>query len=228
MRLLIVGAGRMGQAVAAEATAAGHVVLGPFGRGAVQAGTLENLGPDAAIEFTVPDAAEAVVTYLLERGIRVVSGTTGWDDGLARVRARVAAEGGTFLHAANFSVGVQLLLRGAEALAQAMRGQTAFEAAIVEEHHSAKLDAPSGTARLLQRTVEAADPARPVPITSIRVGRVPGTHTLVYDAAFERITLVHEARDRRLFAAGAVLAAERLAGRTGVLTFADVLFGDPA
>lgn len=221
-RVLVIGNGKMGQAVADVAAARGHTVVGPFGRTALD-GALP--AADVAIEFTSPDSAEGVVRALLAARLPVVSGTTGWEEGLARVTAQAAATGGTFVHAANFSVGVQLLMRGATALAQAFSSQSAFDAAITETHHAAKRDAPSGTARLLQAAARAADPGRAYPITSVRLGAVPGTHELCFDGPFEQIVLRHEARDRRLFADGAVTAAERLIGRTGILSLPDLLFG---
>jgi 4-hydroxy-tetrahydrodipicolinate reductase len=95
---------------------------------------------------------------------------------------------------------------------------------LVETHHRAKKDAPSGTAISLGRAVEERL-GRPVPITSLRVGSVPGTHELIFDAPFEQIRLEHSVRDRRVFAAGALHAAEWLIRRHGVFTL-DHLFGD--
>ncbi|HEX8907434.1 MAG TPA: dihydrodipicolinate reductase C-terminal domain-containing protein, partial [Longimicrobiaceae bacterium] len=97
-----------------------------------------------------------------------------------------------------------------------------FDAHIIETHHTAKKDAPSGTAGLVERAARQAL-GRAVPITSVRVGHVPGTHELVLDAPFEQITLTHTARDRRVFADGALAAARWLVGRTGVFTMDDVL-----
>lgn len=227
LRLLIVGAGRMGHAIAEEAQARGHEVVGLLERGAVLDSLPRDVA-DCALEFTVPESAERVCGQLLVVGLSVISGTTGWDAGVARMQAQVRGTSGAFLHAANYAIGVQLLLRGAQAIAAAFAGQPGFDAAITETHHRQKLDAPSGTARLLQETVRGADPSREYPITSVRVGSVPGTHEVIYDGPFEQIILRHEARDRRIFAAGAVTAAERLAGRTGVFTFAELLFGADA
>ena len=98
---------------------------------------------------------------------------------------------------------------------------------MIETHHSAKKDAPSGTAGALARTAEAAF-GRPLAITSVRVGSVPGTHELIFDAPFEQVRLVHEARDRRVFAEGALVAARWLVGRTGVFGMQDVLSTPPA
>ena len=230
MRIAIVGTGKMGRAVAALAEERGHRVtlIGRAENGggaALTKGRLE--GTDVAVEFTRPEAAAVNVARLLEAGVPVVCGTTGWDEELPQVRALVQRTGGAFLHAANFSVGVHLFLRAARQLAEAMAGRSEFDACILEEHHAAKRDAPSGTARLLRERVRAEDAAREYPITSVRVGAVPGTHLLAYDGPDERIALSHVARSRRGFAAGALAAAEWLPGRPGVHTIEDMLFGGP-
>jgi 4-hydroxy-tetrahydrodipicolinate reductase len=128
------------------------------------------------------------------------------------------------LYAANFSVGVHLFVRAARALARSFRGRPEFEASIHEEHHKAKLDAPSGTALLLQRQLWDEEPGRRLPITSLRSGDTPGTHTLSYTAAHETISLTHVTLSREVFAAGAVVAAEWLPSHRGVYTFEDMLF----
>jgi 4-hydroxy-tetrahydrodipicolinate reductase len=97
-----------------------------------------------------------------------------------------------------------------------------FDAHLVETHHTKKLDAPSGTAKLLAHHAERASD-RVMPITSVRVGQVPGTHEVVFDAAFEQVRLVHEARDRRVFAAGALTVSHWLVDKHGVLTLDDFL-----
>ena len=66
----------------------------------------------------------------------------------------------------------------------------------------------------------------PIPITSVRVGSVPGTHEIVFDGAFEQVRLVHEARDRRVFAEGALMAAAWIVGKTGIFTMRDLLTGE--
>ena len=113
----------------------------------------------------------------------------------------------------------------AERSARLLARISGFDAHIVETHHAAKRDAPSGTALTVQQRVAAAS-GRAVPVTSVRTGHVPGTHELIFDAPFEQIRLVHEARDRRVFAEGALLAAAWLRGRSGVFTMSDVLVHD--
>jgi 4-hydroxy-tetrahydrodipicolinate reductase len=229
MRIVIVGNGRMGRAVAAQAEARGHAVrvIGREENAGGQGLTAERLrGVDVAVEFTRPEAAADNVTRLVEAGVPVVCGTTGWDAERAAVAGLVERTGGALLHAANFSVGVHLFLRAARRLAEELAGRPGFDAFILEEHHAAKRDAPSGTAGVLRDALAAVDPGREFPITSIRAGATPGTHTLAYDGEHERIVLTHQARSRAGFAAGALAAAEWLPGRRGVFTVEDMLFGD--
>jgi 4-hydroxy-tetrahydrodipicolinate reductase len=230
MRIVIVGDGRMGRAVASLAEARGHAIHAMIGRGENAGGaalTVERLhGADVAVEFTRPDAAPTNLERLIEAGIPVVTGTTGWLEHLPRIATLVERRGGALLHAANFSLGVHLFLRAAHDLARRFAGHPAFDAFILEEHHAAKLDAPSGTAREVRRRAGSADPARPYPVTSVRAGATPGTHLLAYDGPYERVTLSHVARSREGFAAGAVDAAEWLPGRPGVHTVEHLLFGE--
>jgi 4-hydroxy-tetrahydrodipicolinate reductase len=230
MRIAIVGNGKMGRAVAAMAESRGHAihaVIDADENASGRALTAERLrGADVAVEFTRPEAVVANLEQLLEAGIPTVTGTTGWQAELERIRAVVERRGGALLYAANFSLGVHLFLRAAHDLARRFAARAAFDAFILEEHHAAKLDAPSGTARELQARAAAADPGRSFPITSLRAGATPGTHLVAYDGSYERITLTHEARSRDGFAAGALAAAEWLPGRRGVYTVEDMLFGD--
>ena len=232
MRIVIVGDGKMGRAVAALAETRGHTLHALIG-GTENAGgralTAERLaGAEVAVEFTRPEAVVANLERLIAAGIPTVTGTTGWRDQLAHVGALVERRGGALLHAANFSLGVHLFLRAAHDLARRFAGRPGFDAFILEEHHAAKLDAPSGTARELQIRLASADPARNFPIISVRAGATPGTHQVAYDGPYERVTLGHEARSREGFAAGALAAAEWLPGRTGVYTVEDMLFGEEA
>jgi 4-hydroxy-tetrahydrodipicolinate reductase len=228
MRIVVVGAGKMGRAVASMAEARGHAihVIGSAentdGRGL----TRERLaGADVAIEFTTPQAVIPNLERLIEAGIPTVTGTTGWQAELPRITALVERAHGALLHASNFSSGVHLFLRAANDLARRFAGRAEFDAFILEEHHAAKHDAPSGTARALAASLARGDPGRSFPITSIRAGSIPGMHLVTYDGPSESITLRHEARSRDGFAAGALAAAEWLPGRPGVHTLEEMLFG---
>jgi 4-hydroxy-tetrahydrodipicolinate reductase len=228
MRVLIVGNGKMGRAVAEVAAERGHDVqiVGRKENAGGKALSRERLqGMDVAIEFTRPDAVVGNLERLIGAGIPTVTGTTGWSAELPRIAGLVQERKGSLLHSANFSIGVQIFLRAARDLAARLAGRPEFDSFILEEHHAAKLDAPSGTAAALRRLLRDADPDREFPITSVRAGSIPGTHVLSYDGAHDTITLSHVARSRRGFAAGAVAAAEWLPGRPGVHEFQAMLFG---
>ena len=205
MKALIVGPGKMGRAIEAVLVQRGHGVRARFGR----RDDLEALEPDVvdvAFEFTTPDAAPRTVAALLVHRVPVVSGTTGWD--------------------ANFSIGVAALRRAAMVLGGALARFPEFEPAIVERHHSAKRDAPSGTAKAIVESVGVGRAqGEVVPIVSLRQGGQPGEHLLVFEGPDESIELVHRARSRSVFALGAVRAAEWLvkSGLTGPVTFDDFL-----
>ena len=219
VRVALVGMGRMGQALDALAVHRGCEVVARLDAramtGALDAAALH--GAEVAIEFTTPETAIRNVERLLELGCPVVIGTTGWTGERARIEAAVARTGSAVLWSPNFSIGVQLFLSMLEAAAPLARDVPGFDVHLVETHHAAKVDAPSGTALAVAERVETGL-ARPVPITSVRVGAVPGTHELILDAPFEQIRFSHEARDRRVFADGALLAARWLAvGRAPAL-----------
>ena len=225
-RLAIIGAGRMGRSVAELAAERGWPVVATFGREGNEHGagiTRERLaGADVAVEFTTPAAAPDNVRACLRAGCPVVVGTTGWYAELPAVEREVRAAGGAMLWAPNFSIGVHVFWHVAEYAAALAAHVPGADAHIVETHHAAKRDAPSGTAAELARRASAAL-GRAVPVTSIRVGAVPGTHELVFDAAYEQLRLEHVARDRRVFADGALLAAQWLIGRQGVFEMGDLL-----
>lgn len=226
-KVAIVGMGKMGKAIAELAPSRGWDVVARLDAHEVARGiTRETLnGADVAVEFTVPSAVAANVRAIVAAQCPVVVGTTGWYDSLPAIRAEVESGGGALLTATNFSVGVNIFEQIAEVAARLLGRASAFSAQIVETHHAAKLDAPSGTALTLRRTASAAwarDGAE-IPIASVRTGSIPGTHEFIFDAPFEQIHLEHIARDRRVFAEGALVAAGWLIGKRGVFTMRDVL-----
>jgi 4-hydroxy-tetrahydrodipicolinate reductase len=219
--LAIIGLGRMGRAVDALATGRGWSVRARIGRG--EAVTRERLnGAAVAVEFTTGTAAADNVRACLGAGCAVVVGTTGWYDALPSLRADVERGAGAMLWAPNFSVGAAAMTAAAVAVAHALRAVGHFDAHLVETHHAAKVDAPSGTARAVAAAVGEAM-GRVVPVTSVRVGQVPGEHEMIFDGPFEQLRVQHIVRDRRVFADGALVAAKWLVGRRGVFTMHDVL-----
>jgi len=230
--LAIIGSdGKMGRAVAALAPERGFRVVASIDAPVDHRGsgvTRESLnGADVAIDFTVPDAALANVRAAADAQCPIVVGTTGWYDRLPEASQYVTEKRGAMLWAPNFSIGVNLFDQIVKQAVRLFAAAPGFDVHLVETHHSAKKDAPSGTALKLAATAEGVL-GRKIPVTSIRTGSVPGTHELIFDAPFEQVRLEHLARDRRVFAEGALLAAGWLIGRRGVFTMSDVLTSTPS
>jgi 4-hydroxy-tetrahydrodipicolinate reductase len=226
VRVALIGMGRMGRAIDALAGERNVEVVARLHAGDMSRGldTSALAGADVAIEFTVPEHAVDNAAACLALGCPVVVGTTGWSARKSELEDAVRESGCPALWSPNFSVGVQLFLAIVEAAAAAMRGQAGFAAHVVETHHAAKLDAPSGTGIAIGERL-AKGLGNDVDISSVRVGSVPGTHEVLFDAPFEQIRLVHEARDRRVFADGALTAARWLAAQKtpALYTMRDVL-----
>ena len=212
VRIALIGMGRMGHALDALAAERGCVVVARLDVADMGQGLRPEALVDAqvAIEFTQPESAVTNAVACLHAGVPVVIGTTGWAARMPQLVQAVADTQVAALWSPNFSLGVQLFLAFAEDAARRVRRAAGFETHIVETHHSAKQDAPSGTGIAIAERV-ARGLGHEVGMTSVRVGSVPGTHEIIFDAPFEQIRLTHEARDRRVFADGALAAARWLA-----------------
>ena len=223
--IAVIGDGKMGRTVAQMVQERGWHLTAMLDAEHNQGGagiTRRALGdPDVAIEFTEPASAVPNIMACIHEGVPVVVGTTGWYSSLPLITEAVDEEGGSLLWAPNFSVGVAAFIELAKEAARIV-SKSGFSAALVETHHSAKKDAPSGTALSIVQAMEG-QLEKEIPVTSIRTGSVPGTHELIFDAPFEQIVMRHEARDRRVFADGALRAADWLRGKKGVFTMRDVL-----
>jgi len=218
LNILVIGAGRMGVAVSQAAASRGHVVHGPWGRQDLEVAVWPAV--DVAIEFTAPGSALAVMDACRKAGVPLVSGTTGWDDHRSAVEAAAVAAGHPMLWAPNFSVGIYLFRKALRQVQDTLDGH-GFTPSIHEVHHTGKRDAPSGTALALQSDLLDAG-ATTVAVSAGRLAGVPGTHSVHWAGAVDRISLEHAAKDRSGFALGAVQAAEWLV-RHGMA--ADKMFG---
>lgn len=225
LRLVALGRGKTGSLVAEIAAERGHRVQTISASDNLSAAwlTAENLrDTDVVIDFTTPHAVLANIEAVANAGKAMVVGTTGWYGEIDRVRGMVKKSGSGFVFGANFSYGVNLFFQIVRAAAPALtHGYTGH---ITETHHIHKKDAPSGTAVAIQRVLQQATSVE-LGITSEREGDVTGTHTLELAAAGDCIVLTHEAKSRRAFAEGAVLAAEWIAHKRGFYDFKDI-FGE--
>lgn len=204
LRAAFVGHGPMGATVAEVWQERGHAVSVILSRGdSLDAA----LGADVAFEFTVPDAAAGNVEALLRHGVPTICGTTGWDPEPARALADELEV--PLMVAPNFSIGIAVLRALVAEATTLLAPFTDFDAGIVERHHSRKRDSPSGTARMLAATVAAGGGGEP-PMVALRQGGQPGEHRVIFEGVEETLELIHRARSRRVFAVGAVAAAEWL------------------
>jgi 4-hydroxy-tetrahydrodipicolinate reductase len=220
MRLLIVGYGKMGRMVEELAVGEGFEIVGR-----VDQGRDEWADADVAIDFSTADALLTNFKQYAARHMPAVIGTTGWNAHVDRLRTEAERAGIGVVASGNFSIGVNVFERIVAEAARLMAAQSQFGSWIHEIHHSAKRDAPSGTAFLLRDAMIAAGFNRPIDMSSARAGMIPGTHTVGFDSASDTIELIHRARDRRGFASGALLAARWIHGRTGWFNMQDVLRG---
>lgn len=236
MRIALIGYGKMGKAIEAIALQKGHNIVAKIDQDNIgDLTTLSKVNCDVAIEFTNPEAAKNNLITLLQQGVPVISGSTGWVEGLAEVEALCLSLNGSFLYASNFSVGVNLFFALNEKLASLMQDQPQYKATLKEVHHTAKKDAPSGTAITLAQQITAThnnydswhnsaeEIKGSLPIVSDREDPAPGTHHIKYSSEVDEIEIIHTAHSRQGFAAGAVLAAEYIATRTGVFNMKEVL-----
>ena len=198
---------------------------------------------DVLVDFSAPEHLRALLTDHASAlaGRAIVVGTTGLDDA-TREAIDAAAARSAVLVAANFSVGVNLLLELARQAARVL-GPDAFDVEIVEAHHRHKADAPSGTALALGRAVaegrggelealrrdgrsgmSGERPNGEIAFHALRGGEIVGEHEVAFIGADERLLLGHIASDRALFASGALRAARWMAGRApGTYSMRDVL-----
>ena len=222
--LVLVGHGRMGRLVESLAGTHGCRIAGVVdSKSAGPQLDAHDFGAvDVAIDFSSGQAVRRNLEIMAGRGWNVVIGTTGWQDDLAACRAIVETAGTGVLAAANFSIGVHILRLAVQEAARQFAAWPEVGAWIHESHHSAKKDAPSGTALLLKQAMEHAGYARPIDVSSTRAGSIPGTHAIGFDAPSESVRLVHEVRDRAVFAHGALAAAIWLKGRRGWFGMSDM------
>lgn len=218
MKLLIVGYGKMGRLVDQLAQDQGIEVVGR-----VDEGRDEWRSADVAVDFTTADALSRNFGRYLDQRLPVVIGTTGWSAQAARFREQAEGVGLGVVASANFSIGVNIFQLVVNEAARLMNQQPEYGSWIHESHHVTKRDAPSGTAILLRDSMIGAGYGRAIDMSSTRAGAIPGTHTVGFDGPSDTIELTHAARDRRGFAAGALVAARWIQGRRGWFTMTDVL-----
>lgn len=236
MKIALIGYGKMGHAIEDIAVQRGHEIVLKVSIDNLEDNTVENIRKaDVAIEFTGPESAYENVHRCFEAGVPVVCGSTGWMNQFSEAREECIKYDGALLYASNFSVGVNIFFAINRRLAQLMATHPEYDVTLTEIHHTQKRDAPSGTAITLAEQVlkeitrkkswvnHASANPQELSIVSERVDPAPGTHSVHYRSAIDDIEIRHTAHNRQGFAAGAVLAAEFMAGKKGMHTMSDVL-----
>ena len=230
MKIALLGYGKMGQTIERIALERGHEIVLKKD----EFNTYEGLSnADVAIDFSIPAVAVENISSCFYANVPVISGTTGWLDRYDEMAALCEEKKGAFISSSNFSLGVNLFFGLNEYLAKMMSKFDSYKVDMEEIHHTQKLDAPSGTAISLAKgviensdytnwTLENPNPNE-IHIEALRIGDVPGTHTVTYNSTVDTIEIKHTAHNRDGFALGAVIAAEWIVGKQGIFTMRDVL-----
>lgn len=235
MKIALIGYGKMGREIEQIALGRGHEIVS-----IIDINNVEDFdspafkSADVAIEFTQPQMALNNYKKCFERNIPVVAGTTGWLENMPEIKEACEKSGKTFFYASNYSVGVNIFFAVNKYLARIMDEFPVYDVKMEETHHIHKLDAPSGTAITLaegileninrkKNWVEGKTATEDeLEIRSVREGEVPGIHEIIYESEADIISIKHDAKSRKGFALGAVIAAEFTKGKKGFLTMSDI------
>ena len=236
MKIALIGYGKMGKEIEQIARDRGHEIVAIIDIDNIQDFDSPGfLSADVAIEFTRPETAVENFLKCFERNIPVVAGTTGWLQQMDKIKASCENDGKTFFYASNYSIGVNVFFAVNKYLARIMNQFPTYDVRMEEVHHIHKLDSPSGTGITLaegilenidrkNRWEESDKPvsAETLAIHSMREGEVPGIHSIIYESEADVISIKHDAKSRKGFALGAVVAAEFTKGKKGFLTMNDI------
>lgn len=236
MKIALIGYGKMGHEIEKISIERGHTIVS-----IIDVNTTSNFdspefkSADVAIEFSMPSSALDNYRKCFAARVPVVAGTTGWLEHLDEVKKACAEDGQTFFYASNYSLGVNIFFVLNKYLAKIMNDYPAYDLRMEETHHIHKLDAPSGTAITLAEGImknldrkdrwvlENEEKNTDLAIHCIREGEVPGIHEITYESEADIISIKHDAKNRKGFALGAVLAAEFTKDKKGFLGMDDML-----
>lgn len=226
MKLALIGYGAMGKLIETLAANKNHEIVAIIDEAEANLSAQELAeklkSADVAIDFSVAKAVKKNVEACCLADISLVEGATGWNSELENIKKFVGENNGSFVFGANFSIGVNLFYRVVDYASDLFANFDDYEVFIEEQHHSRKLDAPSGTALKLQSIV-AEYIEEDFGVSATRAGNIPGTHRVGFDGNADQILLEHFARSREGFASGAILAAEWIVGKEGFWEFSEVM-----
>ncbi len=241
MRIALIGYGKMGLAVEAQAKLRFHEVvrIDPFARDAdfkeINEESIKNV--DVCIDFTTPTVVFENVKKVSSLGKNLVIGTTGWYDKTNEMKEITKNVG--CIWSGNFSIGMNVFFRSVRETAKIMNKIPEYDAAVFEIHHNQKKDSPGGSAQIIGKIIldemerkkkivaDRFTDRKPefdeLHVASVRCGSIPGTHTVLFDCPVDTIELKHIARGREGFAFGAVLAAEFIENKKGFYNIDDLM-----
>jgi len=234
IKLALVGYGKMGKEIESILDSNEFALSGKYD---IDNNIQSNLTPlpDVAIEFSTPKSIIENIEYLSSRKINIVCGTTGWYDKINEVKNIIESNDTGFIYASNFSVGVNIFFQVVRYTSEIMNRYSQYNIGIEETHHTTKLDKPSGTAlrmaeyvvgdiqRKKQITNDKSDLSpQDLNIISKRIANVVGNHKVTFESASDKIILEHDAKSRRGFAEGALIAAKFIHGKKGFYKFEEI------
>ena len=234
MKIAIIGYGKMGHEVEKAALARQHEIVVTIDNPQEWEERLEQLKQaDVAIDFSQPDQVVGNINRCFDWHIPIVVGTTAWQDHFEEIKVRCLNESQSLFHAPNFSIGMNIMFMLNKQLAK-FAEKYGYQLSLAETHHIHKLDKPSGTAVKLANDILSVNhdydhwsidtpSEHTLYINVTRIGEVNGIHSVVADSEADRLTLTHEAYNRKGFALGAITAAEFLIGKTGVYGMHDLI-----
>ena len=239
LKIALLGYGKMGKEIENIAIEKAHTIIARIDNAEDWKEQEKQLHePDIAIEFSTPDTVLDNISCCFAIALPIIVGTTGWYHKLESIKEECKNKNASMLWASNFSIGMNIFFKINTMLAQLTNKFPEYKAHIHEIHHTQKLDAPSGTAIAIangiientkdldswELTNDVKHSSKSVlPISYDRVGQVPGTHIVTYQSEIDDLSIKHEAKSRKGFATGAVLAAEWMMGRKGFYSMDDVL-----
>jgi len=235
MKATLIGYGRMGREIEKLLPTVGLELAATIDNEEEWATRAETfLSSDVAIEFSTPDTVIGNLRRCFDAGVPVVCGTTGWYDHCDELLDHCRHTSNALVYGSNFSIGANLFFKINELTAQLMNRQIQYDVTVEETHHTAKKDAPSGTAITTANLIinnldrktgwklnDASNPAD-INVVAHRIGNEPGTHVVRYQSENDLIEISHRAFNRAIFAQGAVRAARWLIAHKGIHTFKDI------
>ncbi|MBP6492543.1 MAG: 4-hydroxy-tetrahydrodipicolinate reductase [Clostridia bacterium] len=237
MKIALVGYGKTGQTVkrTIDETEGMECV------GVVSSKSLKDLSEikekiDVIVDFSHPSNLEMIMEYAEKNLTALVIGTTGYtEEQISAIKAM--AQKVPVVYTSNFSLGITIFQQVLKQITPVLRDS--FDIELIEKHHRMKVDAPSGTAKMLLASLEEGKEypkvygreglgkrGEEIGVHVVRGGTIPGEHTVIFAGEDEIFEITHRAGSNRIFAAGAVLAAQFAAGKSpGLYDMKDVLFG---